>query len=65
MAQRALQWASRFYGAQELDIVDLAFKIKPARFWLVTFRRAGAGAPLFAVILPDGEILDPRIPIGI
>jgi hypothetical protein len=64
-AKRALQWAPRFYGAQDLDLVDIAFKIKPARFWLVTFTRPGAGAPLFAVVLPDGEILDPRVLIGI
>ena len=28
--------APRFYGAQELDIVDIAFRIKPALVWLVT-----------------------------
>jgi hypothetical protein len=44
--------------------VDVAFKIKPARFWLVTFRLPSAGAPLFAVVLPDGEILDPRVLIA-
>jgi hypothetical protein len=65
VARAALQWAPRFYGAQELDIVDIVFKIKPARFWLVTFSRPGASAPLFAVVLPDGEILDPRVLIGI
>jgi hypothetical protein len=48
-AQRTLEWASRFYGARDLDIVDIAFKIKPARFWLVTFRGPGADAPLFGV----------------
>jgi hypothetical protein len=40
---------------------ELAFRIKPALVWLVTFTRPGGGAPLFAVILPDGEILDQRI----
>jgi hypothetical protein len=64
-AQRALEWAPRFYGARELDLVDIAFKIKPALVWLVTFTRPGASAPLFAVVLPDGEILDPRVFIGI
>ena len=65
VTQRALDWAGRFYGARDLDIVDVAFRIKPARFRLVTFTRPGAGAPLFAVVLPDGEILNPRILIGI
>jgi hypothetical protein len=65
VAQRALEWAGRFYGARDLDIVDVAFKIKPARFWLVTFTRPGAGIPLFGVVLPDGEILDLRVLIGI
>jgi hypothetical protein len=64
-AQRALQWAPGFYGAQELDLVDIAFKIKPALVWLVTFQRPGTDAPLFAVVLPDGEVLDPRVLIGI
>jgi hypothetical protein len=54
-----------FYGARDLDLVDIAFKIKPARFWLVTFSRPGTDAPLFAVVLPDGEVLDPRVLIGI
>ena len=63
--ERALDWAPRFYGARDLDIMDVAFKIKPARFWLVTFRRPDAGAPLFAVVLSDEEILDPRVLIGI
>ena len=64
-AQRALEWAPGFYGARELDLVEIAFKIKPARFWLVTFKRPGPSGPLFAVVLPDGEILDPRVLIGI
>jgi hypothetical protein len=64
-ARAALQWAPRFYGAQELDLVDIAFKINPARFWLVTFQRPGTDAPLFAVVLPNGEVLDPRVLIGI
>ena len=64
-AQRALQWAPGFYGARDLDLVDIAFKIEPARVWLVTFTRPGAGAPLYAVVLPDGEVLDPRVLVGI
>jgi hypothetical protein len=44
--------------------VDIAFRIKPALVWLVTFRRPGTDAPLFAVVLPDGEILDPRVLIA-
>jgi hypothetical protein len=43
---------------------ELAFRIRPALVWLVTFRRPGPDAPLFAV-LPDGKVLDPRVFIGI
>jgi hypothetical protein len=65
VTRAALQWAPGFYAAQDLDIVEIAFKIRPARFWLVTFRRPGTDAPLFAVVLPDGEVLAPRVLIGI
>jgi hypothetical protein len=30
-----------------------------------TVERPGRDAPLFAVVLPDGEVLDPRVLIGI
>ena len=33
---------------RDLDVVEVAFRIKSARFWLWTFSRIGAGAPLLA-----------------
>ena len=64
-AQRALQWAPGFYGARDLDLVDIAFKIEPARFWLVTFTGPARALRYSRSCFRTKEVLDPRVLVGI
>jgi hypothetical protein len=59
----ALNWAVRFYGAQDIDREEIELRTAPTRFWLVRLR-ANAGATykmLYAVVLPNGSIVEPTV----
>ena len=59
----ALNWAVRFYGAQDVKFDGVELRTQPARFWLV--RLASNFGPahlmLYAVVLPGGSIVVPTI----
>ena len=59
VVERAIYWATRFYRDNSLEFVNLAFKTQPIRFWLVTFKKAGTDETFYAVLLPDGTIVEP------
>jgi len=40
--------------------VDVEIRINPLRFWLVTFKKAGTNEVFYAVVLPDGTIVEPQ-----
>jgi hypothetical protein len=59
----ALNWAVRFYGAQDIHREEIELRTAPTRFWLVRLR-ANAGATLkmlYAVVLPNGSIVEPTV----
>jgi hypothetical protein len=55
---RATDWATRFYE-DLLHIENCEFRNKPTRFWLITFARSNR-EKLYAVVLPDGTIVEPH-----
>jgi hypothetical protein len=59
----ALNWAVRFYSAQDVSFDGVELRTEPARFWLV--RLASKFGPvhltLYAVVLPDGSIVEPAV----
>ena len=59
VVERAIYWAISFYRDDSLEFVDLAFKTRPIRFWLVTFEKGGTDETFCAVVLPDGTIVEP------
>ena len=56
-AQLGLEWAQWYYGTADLDLLCIDFKTKPTRFWLIELM-AGA-ARVYAVVLPDGRVVEP------
>jgi hypothetical protein len=59
----ALNWALRFYGAQEVNFDGVELRTEPARFWLVRLAsNFGPADPvLYADVLPDGSIVEPSV----
>jgi hypothetical protein len=57
---RAIEWAARFYG-ELLAVEGCEFRAKPTRFWLITFAGPRGSEKVYAVVLPDGSIVEPRI----
>jgi hypothetical protein len=59
----ALNWAVRFYGAQDVNFDGVELRTEPVRFWLV--RLASNFGPaqlmLYAVVLPNGSIVEPSV----
>ena len=55
---RATSWATHFYK-DLLHIENCEFRSKPPRFWLITFVRSN-GEKVYAAVLPDGTIVEPR-----
>jgi hypothetical protein len=47
--------ARRFYQLGHLDVLDMTFETKPARFWRVAFLDPGQTMRLCAVVLPAGR----------
>ena len=56
----ATDWAASFYEDDFLAVTDIEFRIDPLRFWLVTFRKTAAEEEFYAVVLPDGTIVEPQ-----
>jgi hypothetical protein len=56
---RATDWATHFYD-DLLNIVNCEFRKEPIRFWLVGFARFSGNEKLYAVVLPDGTIVEPH-----
>jgi hypothetical protein len=61
--QAALDWARRFYHLNDLNILAVEFETRPTRFWRVTFlaRERGQTVRLYAVVLPDGRVVEPIV----
>ena len=61
--QVALDWARRFYRLEDLDILAVEFETKPTRYWRVAFSASERGQTvrLYAVVLPDGRPVEPRV----
>ena len=59
----ALNWAVRFYGAQDVNFDGVELRTGPARFWLVrlTYNSGQTHLMLYAVVLPDGSIVEPSV----
>ena len=56
---RATDWAIHFYE-DLLHIVDCEFRNKPTRFWLITFTRSDSKEKVYAVVLPNGTVVEPH-----
>jgi prephenate dehydratase len=52
-------WAPDFYGFDTLESIDSELKTTPIRFWLVTFRDKENKETFYAVLLPNGTIVEP------
>ena len=61
--QAAVDWARRFYGLDDLDVLAVEFERRPTRFWRVTFlaRERGRTLRLYAAVLPDGRPVEPIV----
>jgi hypothetical protein len=61
--QAAVDWARRFYRLDGLDVLAVEFEVRPARFWRVTFlvSERGQTVRLYAVVLPDGCVVEPTV----
>ena len=55
----ATDWATHFYG-DLLNIESCEFRDKPTRFWLITFARSNGNEEVYAVVLPNGSIVEPH-----
>ena len=58
-SQTALDWASTFYRAPDLDLLDVGSRNTPINFWLVSMVRGSDRQTVYAVILGDGSIVEP------
>ena len=56
---RATNWATHLYE-DLLHIVDCEFRNKPTRFWLITFTRSDSKEKVYAVVLPNGTVVEPH-----
>jgi hypothetical protein len=63
VANIGLKWGIRFYGLQDVNIDGIEFRADPTRFWLVRFstNEATAHETLYAIVLPDGSIVEPTV----
>ena len=61
--QAAPDWARRFYHLNDLGILAVEFEAQPTRFWRVTFLASEKGQTvhLYAVVLPDGRVVEPTL----
>jgi hypothetical protein len=59
--KKANKWAARFYDDPFIQIERIEFLTAATRFWLVTFHHSDTGKVFYAVVLPDGTIVEPVI----
>jgi hypothetical protein len=61
--QVAVDWARRYYGLDDLDVLAVEFEARPTRFWRVTFlvRERGQTIRLYAAVLPNGRPVEPVV----
>jgi hypothetical protein len=57
--KRATDWATHFYG-DLLGVEMCEFRNKPIRFWLVSFIRSGSNEKVYAIVLPNGSVVEPH-----
>ena len=57
--KRATDWATHFYG-DLLGAEMCEFRNKPIRFWLISFAQSNHREKVYAVVLPDGVIIEPH-----
>ena len=55
----ASNWATHFYG-DLLSVENGEFRHRPIRFWLVSFIRSGGNEKVYAVVLPNGTVVEPH-----
>ena len=60
MVELASEWAATFYQDDSLEIADVELRNEPIRFWLVTFKSTWTNEVFYAVVLPDGTIVEPE-----
>lgn len=58
-AIRATDWAVHFYE-DLLHVENCQFRNRPIRFWLVSFIRSGGNEKVYAVVLPNGTVVELR-----
>jgi hypothetical protein len=56
---RATNWAVHFYE-DLLHVENCEFRNRPIRFWLVSFVRSGGREKVYAVVLPNGTVVEPH-----
>ena len=63
VANLAVSWATRFYGVGNLNIDEIELRTGPTRFWLVRLSASDGSRrqALYAVVLPDGSIVEPVV----
>ena len=61
--QAAVDWARRYYGLDDLDVLAVELQVRPTRFWRVTFLASEGGQTvyLYAAVLPDGRPVEPVV----
>jgi len=55
----ATDWAAHFYG-DLLSVEKCEFRHRPIRFWLISFARSSGNEELYAIVLPNGTIVEPH-----
>jgi hypothetical protein len=55
----ASNWATHFYG-DLLSVKNCEFRHRPIRFWLISFAQSNHREEVYAVVLPDGAIVEPH-----
>jgi hypothetical protein len=55
------RWATQFYSEAFLKAESCELKLSPIRFWLLTLTRSENPTRLFAILLPNGKIVEPKI----
>jgi hypothetical protein len=56
---RATNWAVHFYE-DLLHVENCEFRNRPIRFWRVSFIRSGGNEKVYAVVLPNGTVVEPH-----
>jgi hypothetical protein len=61
--QTAISWATPYYGLRVPGIAEIQQRSMPMHFWLVALTVPGHGKneTFYAVVLPGGAVLEPKI----